>query len=88
MKQKENITIDDLAKMIKEGFDETDKKFEQIRKELKGLGDSLQGAEGKLLSAIKGEREKRTAFNVKMIEILNRNGLLIENESSYLELLT
>lgn len=85
MKQKTNITIDDLAIMIKDGFDETDKKFEQVRKDLK---EGLQSTEGRLMTAIKGEKERRINFNIKMIEILNRNGLLEKNELDYLELLT
>jgi len=66
-KFKKNITLDDLAGMVKRGFDGTDKRFNGVTKQLKDFKEtnSLDHEEIKL-------RLSQVAYRFELVEIDKR----------------
>ena len=66
-KFKKNITLDDLAGMVKRGFDGTDKRFNEVTKQLKDFKEtnSLDHEEIKL-------RLSQVAYRFELVEIDKR----------------
>ncbi len=56
---KKNITIDDLAVMVKKGFDGVDKKFEETHKEMRDGFSAVNKRFDKIENLVLASHQKR-----------------------------
>ena len=87
---KKKVTIDDLAKITKVGFNDVDKKFEMVDKRLTRiesimvtkdyLDDKLADLKGDVIAVIKGDRERDRVFKTRLLMIIRRNKLAKASE--------
>ena len=89
------ITIEDLAVITKNGFNEVDKRFTEVDKRfgevdkrfgeveyhLKSyIDDKLADTKGDIIAAIKGDKGRDRVFKTKLLTIIKRNKLAKDNE--------
>jgi archaellum component FlaC len=65
-----NITIDDLAVMVKKGFDGVDKRFDGVDKRFDGVDDRLERIEKLILANHKRRIEKLETEVKELKELL------------------
>ena len=75
------ITTDNLAVMIKQGFDQTDKRFDQIDKRFDRVDKRFDRVEGRLDCLEKGQEEIKlkldnVAYPFELVELQKRVEIL------------
>jgi archaellum component FlaC len=76
-------TLNDLARMVKVGFDETGKRLDGVEKGLDGVEKRLGGVEGEIESLKEGQerielRLSNVAYRFELIELQGRVKILEE----------
>lgn len=57
---KKHVTTDDLAGMVKRGFDENTRNFDEVKRQMRGLDERIENIEKLLL--------KQHAFQIQNLE--------------------